>query len=459
MARADRTTWTPRGRFPARRTRFSASSSALALAWDGPVVRQSDGIERYRDALARLGRDGWTFPAAPAPGARRGPGPYPGTCRNGTPRPVRSIRMKADAIVSFRDRVQGEVTIDLREETGDFIVYRADRVHAYHLAAAVDDGALGVTEIVRGADLLASTGPQVHVRRALGLPEPAWAHVPVAVDASGAKLAKRSAAPPSAMRPAAEALQVALAFLGHRPPAGIDDPAGLVDWGIRSWDLARVPRVRAAALAGGPPRGAAREGAERQRLRPFSQQTSPSPRRASTRGEHEQEIGQPVEVAAAHHAHLPGPRGFDDPALGPAADRPGGMARHRGGAAPGQDELLQRGERLVERIQTAFQTVHAGVAHEGRAGDGQLPAEVEEGVLDVDQAFAHFVVEGVEEDRADTTVQLVHLAHRVHAGRVLVHPRAVAETGRAPVPGAGVDLRQAMSHGRAPFRSLPTRLR
>ena len=227
----------------------------LALAWDGPVVRQSDDLERYRDALARLGRDGWTFGCA-CTRREAGPGPYPGTCRNGTPRPVRSIRMKADAIVSFRDRVQGEATIDLREETGDFIVYRADRVHAYHLAAAVDDGALGVTEIVRGADLLASTGPQVHVRRALGLPEPAWAHVPVAVDASGAKLAKRSAAPPSAMRPAAEALRLALTFLGHRPPAGIDDPAGLVDWGIRSWDLARVPRVRAAALAGGPPRGA-----------------------------------------------------------------------------------------------------------------------------------------------------------------------------------------------------------
>ena len=225
----------------------------LALPWDGPVVRQRNNTERYRDALARLERDGWTFRCA-CTRREAGPGPYPGTCRNAAPRRARSIRMKADTSIAFHDGVQGAVTVDLREETGDFIVYRADRVPAYHLSAAVDDGGLGVTEIVRGSDLLTSTGPQVHVQRALGLAEPACAHVPVATDASGAKLAKSSAAPPSAARPAAEVLRLALAFLGHCPPAGIDEPAGLVDWGVRNFDLARVPRVRAAALAGNPGR-------------------------------------------------------------------------------------------------------------------------------------------------------------------------------------------------------------
>ena len=229
----------------------------LALPWDGPVVRQRNNTERYRDALARLERDGWTFRCA-CTRREAGPGPYPGTCRDGTTRPARSIRMKADTGVDFRDGVQGDVSVDLPAETGDFIVYRADRVHAYHLAAAVDDGVLGVTEIVRGADLLAPTGPQVHVQRALGLPEPAYAHVPIATDASGAKLAKSSGAPPSVERPAAAVLRLALGFLGHPPPAGIDEPDGLVDWGIRNWDLARVPRVRAAALAGGPGPGTER---------------------------------------------------------------------------------------------------------------------------------------------------------------------------------------------------------
>ena len=223
----------------------------LALSWDGPVVRQRDNTERYRHALARLEREGWTFGCA-CTRREAGPGPYPGTCREGTRRPVRSIRMRVDALFAFRDGVQGNIVIDLPAETGDFIVYRADGIHAYHLAAAVDDGMLGVTEIVRGADLLASTGPQVHVQRALGLPTPAYAHVPIATTEAGAKLAKSSAAAPSAEWPAGVVLRLALGFLGLDPPAGIDDAAGLVDWGTRSWDIGRVPRIRSAPLARNP---------------------------------------------------------------------------------------------------------------------------------------------------------------------------------------------------------------
>ena len=220
----------------------------LGLTWDGPVVRQRDNTQRYRDALARLERTGRTFGCA-CTRREAGPGPYPGTCRAGTQRPARSIRMKADSVVGFHDAVQGEVTIDLGAETGDFIVYRADGVHAYHLAAAADDGALGVTEIVRGADLLAATGPQLHVQRALGLPAPAYAHVPVATTPDGAKLAKSSGAVPSSARPAAEVLRRALAFLGLRAPAGAGEAGELVEWGIRSFDVARIPRVRAAPFA------------------------------------------------------------------------------------------------------------------------------------------------------------------------------------------------------------------
>ena len=219
----------------------------LALPWDGPVVRQRDNTEHYREALGRLARDGWTFGCA-CTRREAGRGPYPGTCREGTARPARSIRMKADTVIAFDDGVQGKVEIDLASETGDFIVYRADRVHAYHLAAVVDDGMLGVSEVVRGADLLLSTGPQVHVQRALGLPTPAYAHVPIATTATGAKLAKSSAAPPSAERPAGEVLRLALAFLGAAPPAEIEDPIGLVAWGVRNWEPARVPRVRMAPL-------------------------------------------------------------------------------------------------------------------------------------------------------------------------------------------------------------------
>ena len=220
----------------------------LALPWDGAVIYQHRHLERYRDALARLEHGGWTFGCA-CTRREAGPGPYPGTCRNGTPRPARSLRMRSeDARITFRDAVQGPVVIDLPRATGDFVVHRADRVPAYHLAAAVDDGALALTEVVRGADLLASTGPQLHLLRALGLPEPAYAHVPVATTGAGVKLAKRSAAPPSAARPAADVLRLALRFLGLEPPAGADDPADLVAWGVRSFDLDRIPRTRSAPI-------------------------------------------------------------------------------------------------------------------------------------------------------------------------------------------------------------------
>ena len=221
----------------------------LALPWDGPVIYQRRNTERYRAALALLERGGWTFGCA-CTRREAGPGPYPGTCRHGSARATRSVRMRADARIAFDDAVQGPVAIDLPAETGDFIVYRADRVHAYHLAASVDDGVLGVTEIVRGADLLASTGPQIHVQRALGLPTPTYAHVPVATTAAGAKLAKSSAAPPSAARPAVEVLRAVLGFLGLPPPPEIGDPAELVEWGTRHWDVARVPRVRRAPATG-----------------------------------------------------------------------------------------------------------------------------------------------------------------------------------------------------------------
>ena len=220
----------------------------LALPWDGPVVHQSANAGRHRDALARLEREGWTFGCA-CTRREAGTGPYPGTCRGGAARPARSVRMRAAGRVAFRDGVQGDVVLDLARETGDFIVRRADRIPAYHLAAVVDDGALGVTEIVRGADLLASTGPQIHVQCAFGLPRPAYAHVPVATTANGAKLAKSSAAAPSAGQPAGAVLRAALRFLGLAPPMGLDDPAALVAWGTRNFDLGRVPCLRNAPIS------------------------------------------------------------------------------------------------------------------------------------------------------------------------------------------------------------------
>jgi glutamyl-Q tRNA(Asp) synthetase len=125
---------------------------------------------------------------------------------------------------------------------------RADGIFAYQLAVVVDDAAQGVTDIVRGADLLDSTPRQIRLQRALGFPTPRYCHLPVATGANGEKLSKQTrAAPVDPDRPVA-ALQRALAFLGHAPPAALADVRSVWDWAIAHWDRARIPRVRAIPL-------------------------------------------------------------------------------------------------------------------------------------------------------------------------------------------------------------------
>jgi glutamyl-Q tRNA(Asp) synthetase len=126
------------------------------------------------------------------------------------------------------------------------VLYRADRVFAYHLAVAVDDAEQGVTHVVRGADLLASTPRQVLLQRLLALPTPGYAHLPVAVDARGAKLSKQTRAAPVDARDPLPALVKALRFLGHPPPP--DASSARVDelwrWALTEWRIERVPHER-----------------------------------------------------------------------------------------------------------------------------------------------------------------------------------------------------------------------
>ena len=237
----------------------------LALDWDGPVVYQSARVDRYRDALETLQRAGHAYWCSctrkeiedsatrfnadgAASEARPANRVYPGTCRNGirpggTPRAVR-VRTSGDPI-GFADRVQGETVQDVEREVGDFVAYRADGVHAYQLAVVVDDAEQGVTDVVRGADLLASTPRQILLQRLLGYTTPRYLHFPVAVDETGVKLSKQSGAKalPSA-RPA-DALRAALEFLdlGGAPA---EQPRDVLLWARERWSAHRVPAVQAA---------------------------------------------------------------------------------------------------------------------------------------------------------------------------------------------------------------------
>src|SRR4029077_20315228 len=161
--------------------------------------------------------------------------------------PARAIRMRVgDAVVGFDDRFQGRVEQDLSREVGDFAVRRADGLFAYQLAVVVDDFEQGISDVVRGADLLASTPRQILLQRRLGYPTPRYVHLPVAVNAKGEKLSKQTLAAPLALNDARSQLCRALRFLGQEPPRGLDS-AGISDlwsWAIASWTIEKVPRRR-----------------------------------------------------------------------------------------------------------------------------------------------------------------------------------------------------------------------
>jgi glutamyl-Q tRNA(Asp) synthetase len=234
---------------------------SLGLEWDGPVVYQSTRAEAYRAALDGLQRKGVLFPCActrkeiadSGVTALDGNLVYPGTCRRGLPpgRPARATRVRVEVdLVDFDDGLQGRVRQDLAREVGDFILVRADGLFAYQLAVVVDDAAQGVTDVVRGADLLDSTPRQLFLQRLLGLPTPRYLHLPVAIDARGEKLSKQTlAAPIDGSRPAA-ALAAALRFLGQSPPAGLERASGrtVLEWAAAHWDRGRIPPRRVIAV-------------------------------------------------------------------------------------------------------------------------------------------------------------------------------------------------------------------
>jgi len=202
------------------------------LEWDGEIVWQSQRAALYERALHELRAKGLVYDcacsradlrrAASAPLANESASEpvYPGTCRNGIApgKTARAIRFRApDAIIAFDDAVVGHQQENVAERTGDFVVRRADGLFAYQLAVVVDDAEQGVTQVVRGADLLASTPRQIALQRALGIPAPHYAHLPLVVNPDGSKLGKRDGALPlpaldeSLVR---ETLSVALRHLG-----------------------------------------------------------------------------------------------------------------------------------------------------------------------------------------------------------------------------------------------------
>ena len=228
----------------------------LGFAWDGDVMVQSLRGAAYADALEKLRTTGRVFACActrkeiadstlNADGERI----YPGTCRHGLApgREARALRLRVDEeIIGFDDAVQGPVRQDLARVIGDFVLRRADGIHAYQLAVVVDDAAQGITKVVRGADLLDSTPRQILIQRLLNHPTPAYAHVPVAVNDAGEKLSKQTLAPAIDAGKGAKVLVQALRFLGQPAPQELarSSSAEVWAWVRDNWRLDHVPRRR-----------------------------------------------------------------------------------------------------------------------------------------------------------------------------------------------------------------------
>lgn len=233
---------------------------AFGFAWDGPVLYQSGRHEAYRAALDDLRRQGVAYYCSCsrreiADSSLTGPeGPvYPGTCRKGfaPERTPRAVRLKVEGSISFVDRLQGRVEQDLQHEVGDFVLLRADGLFAYQLAVVVDDAEQGITEVVRGSDLLASAPRQIYLQRLLGAAEPAYLHLPVALNEQHEKLSKQTLAPAVEAGSAVATLWQALIFLGQQPPAALAQ--GSLDevwrWAMAHWRADRVPPVRGARVS------------------------------------------------------------------------------------------------------------------------------------------------------------------------------------------------------------------
>lgn len=216
----------------------------LGLHWDAPPWYQSARTDRYQAAFKRLHAQGRLFGCACTrreialawqqaaiiknSSLSADETPYPGTCRNGLPagRSARAWRFRiTDGPIHFEDRWLGPQQQYPAHNCGDFVLRRADGIWAYQLAVVVDDAEAGITDIVRGADLLGSTGRQIQLQQALGYPTPRYLHLPLLIGANGQKLSKQNAAPAiddSGRIEPADILDEAASFLGLRPPQSRD---------------------------------------------------------------------------------------------------------------------------------------------------------------------------------------------------------------------------------------------
>ena len=217
--------------------------------WDGPVTYQSQSRVQHEAALDQLLRTDAAYRCgcsrrdlADAPIGVLGT-IYPGTCRNGCNSAETALRVRTnDDPVSFVDALQGKQLQHLQSESGDFIVLRRDGLIAYQLAVVVDDYLQGITDVVRGIDLMDSTPRQIWLQQLLGYPTPDYAHILVATNTADQKLSKSHGAGAIPLDAAGPTLHAALDILQQQPPATLREAslAEIWSWATESWDIGNL---------------------------------------------------------------------------------------------------------------------------------------------------------------------------------------------------------------------------
>lgn len=234
-----------------------ASLETFGLEWDGPVLFQSTRLAAYEAALEALLVAGLAYPCSCSrkdierhnrqhPDARAGI--YPGLCREDVQQPddPTSVRLRTTASpVGFVDQIQGSYVQRLSRDVGDFILRRRDGLIAYQLAVVIDDAAQGITEVVRGCDLLDNTPRQIHLQQAMGLPTPRYAHLPIAINHQGEKLSKQTGATGLNPGQSGPILFETLRFLGMDPDAAMQHApvADQLAWARTAWDPASLSGI------------------------------------------------------------------------------------------------------------------------------------------------------------------------------------------------------------------------
>ena len=230
---------------PPREVKGAASDilrtlEAYGLTWDGEVLYQSDRTQSYQAQIeALLSQEQAYFCQCTRKQVRAMGGSYDRRCFHLTPKCTQgAIRvLNQQPVYSFEDQLKGLITVPQAFAEEDFIIKRSDGLYAYQLAVVLDDHYQGITEVVRGNDLLEATSRQISLFRTLNLPSPKWLHLPLASEKAGLKLSKQNHALPIDVKNPQQTFQAALAFLGQQAVERHSDMSVMINQAIEQFDI------------------------------------------------------------------------------------------------------------------------------------------------------------------------------------------------------------------------------